>query len=283
MPGLGWRGACGAIVLSCLPAIAQSAQQAADFKALYAEAEYEKALGLLGSGDTLEVYQYRALCLLALGRTDEAAAAVKSLVTVAPAFVPSAEEAPPRFVELVADTRKALLPVIARRAFAEGRERFGDKRATEAIDRFTLVLALTADPAFEDKATAQDLKTLAQGFIDLARASAPPPKATSAPERSAEAPSPAPARATKVTAPVALSQSVPPVPTTILGNMGPKLVVVVQIDATGKVTSAAVQQSAHPVYDRMVVQAARAWRYMPGTINGVAISAEQVVTIQPNR
>jgi TonB family protein len=266
---------------ACLatPLLAQPAPD--DFKSLYATAEYEKALGVLAPLDSAEAQQYKALCLLALGRTSEATDVLKSLITESPTFVPSAEESPPRFVELVTETRRQLLPGIARRIFAEGRERFAEKKADEAVARFNLVLTLAADPDFTDAAAAQDLKTLAQGFIDLARATAPPPpRPTTAAAAPAPAPPPSPPT---VTQPVALVQNVPSVPTTLSGPVGAKLVVVLSIDAEGKVTSASVQQSAHPVYDRMVQQAARGWRYTPGTRDGVRIASEQTVTIQITR
>ena len=56
---------------------------------------------------------------------------------------------------------------------------------------------------------------------------------------------------------------------------------VVQIDAAGRVTAATVKESANPRYDRMVALATRDWRYTPATLNGLAIASEQVVTIQP--
>jgi len=115
-----------------------------------------------------------------------------------PEFVPSPEDAPPRFVELVAETRKALLPAIAKQAFTEGRERFGDKQNDEAIKQFTLVLTLRSDPGFGDETTAQDLETLAQGFIELAKATTPPP------------PRPAPAVETPAAKPVEEEVEAPP-------------------------------------------------------------------------
>ena len=70
-------------------------------------------------------------------------------------------------------------------------------------------------------------------------------------------------------------------PTDIAARVGSKLVLVVQIDAAGGVTSATVKESANPRYDRIVVLATRDWRYTPATLNGLAIASEQIVTIQP--
>ena len=193
-------------------------------------------------------------------------------------------------MELVTKVRQKLLPTIARRVFVEGRERYNEKQNEEAAKRFSLVLTLLKDPAFTDLNAKQDLETLATGFIDLAKASSTPVKVVAATAEpvppSAAAPAAASASAAsavppRVVPPVALVQTVPPIPTDIASRVGSRLVMVVQIDAAGRVTSATVKESAHPRYDRIVVLGTRDWRYTPATLNGLAIAAEQVVTIQP--
>jgi TonB family protein len=283
------RAACGCVILVLSLASSSIAQVSeVDYKSLYAAAEYDKALEVVSSLDSLEAQQYKALCLLALGRQADAGTAIEVLVNSSPTFTPSAEEAPPRFVELVTKVRQKLLPTIARRAFAEGRDLYGGKQNEQALKRFSLVLTLLSDPAFTDANTRQDLETLAKGFIDLANAAAapvkkvttaPPPEPTPAPPAAA---SPA-AQPPKVVAPTALVQAVPPMPIGLVSRAEMKLVLVVLIDETGKVSNVTVKESAHPVYDRIVVQAARNWRYTPATRNGVPIPSEQVVTIQVTR
>ncbi len=288
MNQLRWRlGACGCLIL-VLSAASSAAAQATevDFKALYAAAEYDKALEVVGPLDTLEAQQYKALCLLALGRTADATTAIESLVNASPTFIPSSEDAPPRFVELVTKVRQKLLPTIARRVFTEGRELYNEKQNEEAVKRFSVVLTLLKDPAFTDLNAKQDLETLATGFIDLAKASSTPVNVVAASPEPVPPPAAAPtaaaaAVAPRVVPPVALVQTVPPMPTDIAARVGAKLVMVVQIDAAGRVTSATVKESAHPRYDRIVVLSTRDWRYTPATLNGLAIAAEQIVTIQP--
>lgn len=280
-------GACGCLILLIsAPSSAVAQATEVDFKALYAAAEYDKALEIVASLGTLEAQQYKALCLLALGRTADAGTAIESLVNTSPTFIPSSEDAPPRFVELVTKVRQKLLPTIARRVFTEGRERYNEKQNEEAVKRFSLVLTLLKDPAFTDQNAKQDLETLATGFIDLAKASSTPVTVATAPPEPVPPPAAAPtaaapAVAPRVVPPVALVQTVPPMPTDIAARVGAKLVMVVQIDAAGRVTSATVKESAHPRYDRMVTFATRDWRYTPATLNGLAIASEQVVTVQP--
>lgn len=278
--------ACGCLIL-VLSVSSSAAAQATeiDFKALYAAAEYDKALEVIASLDSLESQQYKALCLLALGRTADASTAIETLVNASPTFIPSSDDAPPRFVELVTKVRQKMLPTIARRVFTEGRERYNEKQNDEALKRFSLVLTLIKDPAFTDASAKQDLETLATGFSDLAKAATTPVKVVAAPAEPVPPPAAptaaAPALPPKVVPPVALVQTVPPMPTDIATRVGAKLVLVVQIDAAGRVTTATVKESAHPRYDRLVALATRDWRYTPATLNGLAIASEQTVTIQP--
>jgi TonB family protein len=279
-----WLLACGCFTLILYSPSSAAAQSSdLDYKSLYAAAEYDKALEAVSSLETVEAQQYKALCLLALGRQADANTAIEALVNASPTFTPSSEDAPPRFVELVTKTRQKLLPVIARRVFTEGRERYTIKQTDEAVSRFSLVLTLLSDPAFTDQDTKQDLETLAKGFIDLANAAAPPKPAV--PVAAAPPPPPAakPAVLPKVTLPTAISQPVPPIPPDLASLVVAKLVLVVQIDEMGKVTGATVRESAHPRYDRLVVQASREWRYNPAARDGVPIPSEQIVTIQPKR
>src|SRR5206468_10579418 len=80
---------------------------------LYAQASYEQALALLDhldpkTSDTLAegqaIRQYRALCLLALGRPDDAERAVEDLVRADPAAAVD-DDLPPRLQELVQRVR----------------------------------------------------------------------------------------------------------------------------------------------------------------------------------
>ena len=280
------RAICASALLAAIFCFAgaTAAQIAeADYKALYAAAEYDKALEVAASLDNAEAQQYKALCLLALGRQADANAAIEALVTSSPTFVPSSEDAPPRFVELVTKVRQKLLPVIARRLFAEGRASYTDKQSDEALERFSLVLTLLSDSAFADAEAKQDLQTLAQGFIDLAKAAPPPAKLTPKPEPAVKTEAPPVVVPPTVTQPTALLQAVPPMPPDIAARVSAKLVLLVLIDETGRVTEATVKESTHPRYDRMVVQATREWRYTPATRNGMPIPSEQTVTIQPKR
>ena len=76
---------------------------------LYASAEYDLALSVIGDSQEPAAQQYRALCLLALGRQADAEAALKRLIASAPEFTLSAEDMPPRFITLFAQQRRKLV------------------------------------------------------------------------------------------------------------------------------------------------------------------------------
>ena len=249
-------------------------------KALYDAAAYEDALTILTPVEVPEAQQYKALCLLALGRSQDAAGAVERLVTDQPTFEPSAADVPPRFVALVTDAKRKLLPTLARRTFNEARDQYRNGSKEEALRRFDLVLTLTSDASFNQSADAEDLRTLASGFIELAKASAPAPPPTpapaapKAPERT-RAPEPP-----EIVQPVVVKQFIPPVPPEVGGQGGPVISVRVTIGVNGRVTEATVQQSAHPLYDRLVLQASRDWIYQPAMLNGRPVTSEKVITVQ---
>jgi TonB family protein len=54
----------------------------------------------------------------------------------------------------------------------------------------------------------------------------------------------------------------------------------VQIDATGRVTGATMARPIHPLFDVLMVDAAKGWRYRPATRDGEPIPWESVVTIR---
>jgi tetratricopeptide (TPR) repeat protein len=271
-----WWGVAGML---CLAATAAAQEPLAKAKALYNAAAYEEALTILAAVQAPEAQQYKALCMLALGRSQDAAGAIELLVWAQPMFEPSAEDVPPRFVTLVSDAKRKLLPTMARRAFTEGREQFRNGSREEALAKFELVMTLTSSTTFKQSADAEDLRTLSSGFIELARATAPARVEVKAVEPPVVQQAPPPV-APEVTQPVAIRQQIPIIPADLVSRAASSASVRVEIGVDGKVTAAAIQQSAHPLYDRLLLQATREWTYTPASLNGRAIPSEKIVTIQ---
>jgi tetratricopeptide (TPR) repeat protein len=278
-------------LVACLlaGATARAAQDPlAEAKRAYEAAAYEDALRLLEPLDSIEARQYAALCQLALGRMDAAARTVETMVTAAPLFSPSSADVPPRFATLVTETRRKMLPVAARKAFADGRDRFNAKQMTEAMPHFELAMKIADDPLWRGTSDAQDLRTLAGGFAQLAREATPPASAAAAAAAPPAAPAatppaarPRPANASsRVTLPMPIKEVIPPLPVALTRTSGPVATMKLQIGANGRVESATVDQSAHPRYDEILVEAAREWVYEPGTLDGKPVPSERILSLR---
>ena len=257
---------------------------------LYASAEYDQALSAIGDAQDPAAQQYRALCLLALGRQADAEAALERLIASAPEFTLSAEDMPPRFVAMFAEQRREIVPGVVRKLFAEAREDYRAKAYDRALPQFKKVLALSSDAEVRDEEGLDDLRLLAESFIEIAAASESPKPEVAASAAPAPAPAAAPAAAApaavrRPTLPVAIRQEMPPWPSSVPVRAGLSGSVRIKIDRSGRVTSATMVRNIEPRYDGRVLAATHFWEYKPATDNGVPIDSESVVeiTINPTR
>jgi tetratricopeptide (TPR) repeat protein len=158
-------------------------------KDLYAAAAYDDALAVLdqlkldsSSPDVVEAGQYRAFCLLALGRSDEGRKAIAGIVEADPLFQPAETQMSPRLVTVFRDVRKQLLPRIVQQSYAEAKAAFDRKELEAATIAFDRVLLLLNDPDLPASSGTTDLRMLATGFRDLSKvAPAPPPSRVAPP------------------------------------------------------------------------------------------------------
>lgn len=280
--------AIAALVL--LRPVAGTAQEPmSQAKTLYASADYEQALKVLEEiPNGREAHYYRALCLIALGRANDAEQQIASVFALDPMFVPAAGEVSPRITATFGETRRRLLPQIVRRTFNEARRLFQAGDREHAREQFELTLQMLDDSLTGEGSDLADLKLVASGFLDLLRSDAAPSKAA-APVASAqplatavEPPSAAPSRAASriVTLPVAIEQTLPPWhPEGAMSRQSFDGLMVVQIDERGRVTGARMEKSSYAPYDRLLLTAARKWVYKPATMNGEAIPSEKTVEI----
>ena len=95
---------------------------------------------------------------------------------VDPLYRPSNGQVSPRLRSFFEDDRKPLLPEMARQSYASAKAAFDAKSWAPAVNEFDRVLALLGEIGTDD-AGAADLRTLAVGFRDLARAAVEPPPA----------------------------------------------------------------------------------------------------------
>jgi TonB family protein len=265
---------------------------------LYASARYDEALAVLSglpsdvvATDRKSIEQYRSLCLLALGRSTEAESAIAAVITADPLFMPGEADASPRVRTAFSDVRQRLLPQIASTRYAAAKAAFDRKEYSSAESQFRNLLALLDDPQMNGRLA--DLRTLANGFLDLATAAAVPPppepkkpEAPAPPPTAAVAPPAAPrepriwtAEDVGVTPPVAIRQDVPRVPSTLSAQARERAILDLIIDEQGRVINLNLRLSIHPMYDPQLLNAAREWRYKPATVDGVPVRFRKLMQI----
>ena len=290
--------ALAAIAMAASVAVAQDGLDAA--RELYKGARYEDALVRLDdmrgsrhvADELRSIEQYRAFCLLALGRTAEAERAMEAVVMAAPAYRPPVADESPRVRAAFGDVRRRMLPRIIQEQYAQAKAALDRRDTASAAAGFQLVLELLADAdiaSLVNQPPLADLRTMAAGFKDLSARSAPPPVAA-APRPAAAPPvvrEPAPRR---LRPPVYGLEDAKVVPPTVVRESWAALadvfavragVVEIVIDETGAVSAAAMTTTVNAVYDRLAVATARRWRYRPATLDGVAVKFRKVVLLDP--
>jgi hypothetical protein len=296
--------ALAVVVASCVVSASLAAAQGATpdplarAKDLYASAEYEQALSILSgvefAGGGVEVDQYRALCLLALGRNDDAMQVIQRMVEKNPLFEPSAGQVSPRVQTTFRDARKRMLPAIVRQTYTDGKTAFDAGDMAKAKERFEGVVAeVDALEALGSKDFG-DLRVLAKGFVDLiARSAKPAPAPTPAPPPP-PAPEPVARPATTpppsstihvvgepgLTPPVVISQVTPPWRPNRQDTQTYEGVVSVVIDETGSVTDITTQGALPPAYDAALRRSAMNWKYRPATLRGVPVKYRKNVAVR---
>ena len=263
---------------------------------LYASAAYDDALAVLNrlrssnhpASQSRTIEQYRAFCLLALGRAADAEQAIEAVVAAEPSFQPGEGDASPRIRLAFTSVRRRMLPSIIQQRYAAAKASFDRKEFAAAADGFTQVLGALSDPDVAAEARQpplSDLRTLAGGFQELAaKASAPPPLPVVPIVASAPPPPPPPAAPriytggeSGIVPPTIVSQSLPSFPGQVIIPRNGKLEVV--IDESGSVESATMTGSVTQTYDAMVLSATRTWRYRPATMNGTPVKFRKTVQI----
>jgi TonB family protein len=286
------------------PAVILAEDSLSAARDLYAAAAYEDALAALdrlrAGGVRVDegraVDQYRAFCLLALGKSSEAAQAIEAVVSADPSYHPADSDVSPRVRAAFSDVRRRLLPDLAQQKYQQAKASFDRKDYRVAAESFGQLLDLFADPDLASAAAKPpltDLRMLALGFRDLSAqalaAQAPPPAPAPPPQALPVAVAPPPpvpaAQAPRVYAssdpnvlpPAAIRQELPPYSGTVFKAM--QGIVEVVVDENGGVVSAAIRSPMNNVYDRQVLAAAATWRYKPALLDGVPVKYRKFIQI----
>jgi TonB family protein len=284
---------CGMIMLVALRgAYAQTGDPLDNARALYVSASYEDALAELSKvppgTPAGRVEQYRAFCLIALGRAGEASTAVAKAVSADPLLVPSPSDASPRVRALFAETRRKMLPDIAREAYSQGKAAYAAKDLSAAGVAFQHVIDLE-DAMSSGGDDRSDLRLLAQEFLELSLRVSTPAAAAVPPGAGPTTSVAAVPASLETVEPLTVGRSVAAIretmpvwtrPTpgfTLMGQLH------ITIDERGDVTSATITRPSDPDYDRDLVVAAKQWKYEPATRDGRALPSEKTITFTLRR
>lgn len=313
-----------AIVVACAVVLAAPAWAQQDAlaraKTLYASASYEEALQLLATvtgtptpAEARDVAAYQFFCLVALGRNDEAKHAIGTIVKVDPLYHPTAAQASPRVLAFFEDVRRPLLPEVAKDSYAQAKDAFEKKDMRAAATEFDRVMALLDEIGPTQGQSGSDMRTLAAGFRELARAAIPPPASpapvvpppsavdTARTDAANGAAAPAPAKPStpsapeppavygpenlEVVRPVAVTRQIPEfVPANKFeASQAFRGMLELIIDEKGKVISAAIIKSIRPAYDPVLLKAAQSWTFRPATRHGVPVKYIYRMEVQVGR
>jgi len=187
------------------------------------------------------------------------------------------------------DTRRPMLPEVVKTAYTRGKDAFEKKEMPVAAGEFDKVISLIdeAGPAVGSS----DMRTLAAGVRDLAKAATPPPpppKPAPLPPPPAPEPAPAPVKPAAsapdparvytpddpdVVRPVVVSRTLPA--WSPANDFEAKQIfrgtLELLIDERGRVVSASMTKSVRPAYDAELLRAAKGWSFKPATRKGVAV------------
>lgn len=265
---------------------------------LYASADYEAAMAALDrvrpdpGDDTTEIDRYRALCLIALGRTAEADRVIERVVTAHPLAELDATDSSPAVRAAFSAVRRRVLPGLARRLFADAKAAYDRKALAEAADKFQQAFAVLDSPHLPAAADLADLRALTAGFWELTRDALPKPakpKSTSPTAAggpvttTAATPSAgAPAAADPASDPTPIQQPMPRWTFAVAAahyDAHFRATVEVEIDELGRVASVEIIQSSHPGFNPELLKTARGWTYRPTLRNGQPVKARKRVTV----
>jgi hypothetical protein len=277
-----------------------------DAKDLYASAAYEDALSTLtklgSAGDGApdvqrQAQEYRAFCLFALRRTNEAESVAEAIIKKEPFAKLDAADASPRLEAMFAGVRKRLLPALIRERFRAARSGLDQKDYSAAEPHLTQARLMIADAeklGVRDD-TLADLGVLVDGFLQMIRlqseqrspalasaGSDAPATAAAAVRLPAAPPQSFSAADDGITAPVAIDQRLPTmnaVMARIAQSSHRNGILDIVISESGEVVDAVVRQSLMPAYDTLVAASARHWKYRPAMKDGVPVRYVKTIAL----
>jgi Gram-negative bacterial TonB protein C-terminal len=284
----------GVFVIFVLPGVIWAQESIQVAQTLYASASYDEALALLDRlqgqqlppEDVRSVQQSRALCLLALGRSQDAEVAIAAVVNTDPLYRPDESTASPRVRTAFRAVRMRLLPGIIKSRYIAARGLYDEQRWPDAVSVLREVQALAADQDLTDEQRKEvaEYKVLADGFLKLAETAAAPPPTPEPPPAAALAPPVVDyervfdSTDAAVTPPATIKQEMPRWLKGGLPLPGPGTIEVI-ISKTGMIERATITQSMVTFYDRQVLDATKSWRYHPAQLDGRPVRYKKQIRV----
>lgn len=271
---------------------AQSALETA--RDLYAGAAFEEALAALAKvpsesslQDARLAGEYRVFTLFALGRTADAETEAETLIRRDPLVALQSPDASPRIHSMFGAVRARVLPQVIRDKYRRGRAAIDTREFANAARELGDARQLIdeAGAAGVEDAGLADLRDLVDGFLVLAKSQpgvSPPAANGMAASASATAPRIYGSKDTDVTPPAIIAQELPDVPASLRATVSSArrpMMIAVTVDEGGRVRESRVVIPMNPVYDRLVMAAAKNWRYRPATKDGAPVPYERVIAI----
>lgn len=279
------------VVALAIPEFAFAQDSFATARELYVSAAYEDALAVLNRltanakpSDRLRVNEYRAFCLVALRRNEEADEAIEAVLSEEPSYNPAGADASPRLLSAFASGRQRILPSIVQKKYAHAKARYDHQEFAAAAVEFDQVLKVLSYPDLAQAASRpplSDLRTLAVGFHDLSIRNSPPPPAP-VPEMPA-----LPVRMAarvynlgepRVSPPVVIRQDMPAVPGGFVIRGQGVLEVIISED--GIVESAVIRTPMDPRYDQLLLSATRLWRFEPAMVGAKPVKFRKMIGVK---
>ena len=291
------RAAFVAVPLAAALVLVTAGARAADdpldaARSLYLSAAYEEALTALANlpagVDPDQADKFRALCQMALNRTQDAQDTLERLATRRPMMKLDEGESP-KLVAMFDEARARVLPAAVRSMYATAKNNFEQGDLKTAATQFQELNQLLAAKELSGSAFA-DIKMLSEGFGKLVDQQITVEQTAAKLAAVQAAPPSAPAVDVSKIYTVADQEVVPPVPLeqTIpqwippLGNFkyqeySGSLEVV--IDEAGLVTSAVMSQKLNVMYDQVLLSATKRWRYRPAYRNGKPVKYRKQINV----
>jgi TonB family protein len=210
----------------------------------------------------------------------------------------------PRLQAMFTRTRTRLLPGLIRDKYRTVKVSLDRKDYAGAEPHLTDLRQMLADAQTAgawDEGLA-DLRVLVDGFLDLSRAKAEqsarpvagkadaPPDTRVAAAALPNAPALGPVQSRRIftagdqnlVEPLTLDQRMPAVPQqleAIMNRAHRRGTLEVLIDEHGAVETAVIKDSINPMYDQLLIAAARRWRYRPATQNGTPVRYAKTILV----